>query len=71
MDLTKENQLKHCLQMLVDPTAEMTQVQLVDNLQFLDTLVKEEGEALPPKLKHYLEKRSYVKALSCLDASQE
>lgn len=35
-------------------------------IQALDALVREEGAAMDPQLRHYLERRSYQKALAYL-----
>lgn len=40
---------------------------LVDHLQRLDRLKEELGGQAPPMLLHYLEKRSYAKALDFLE----
>lgn len=67
MDFIKETRIKDCLQALVNPSESYNSTQVVDNLHFLDTLVKEDKGQLPQKLKHYLQKRSYTKALDYLN----
>jgi hypothetical protein len=42
---------------------------LVDHLQRLDHLKEELGGQAPPMLLHYLEKRSYAKALDFLEGN--
>lgn len=41
------------------------------SLAFLDKVVEEPGESLPPRLLHFLERRSYVKALAFLEEGEE
>ena len=41
------------------------------SLAFLDKVVKESSENLPPRLLHFLERRSYLKALAFLEEGEE
>lgn len=40
---------------------------VIGALQQLDAYAREHGEVIPSDLKHYLERRSYIKALAWLD----
>ena len=41
------------------------------SLAFLDKVVADSSESLPPRLLHFLERRSYVKALAFLEEGEE
>lgn len=42
---------------------------LREALDTLDRLLRQEGESMHPQLRHFLERRSYTKALEFLDAN--
>lgn len=44
---------------------------IATHLRRLDELGQELGKEAPPMLRHYLEKRSYTKALDCLEGRDE
>lgn len=56
------------LQYIAHPPTDHPDVELLAVLQRLDEVARDPEENLPPRLKHYLENRSYAKALACLEA---
>ena len=57
------------LMSIVEPQQTTAPMPLTAALAELDAAVRLGGDALPPKLRHYLERRSYQKALECIRAA--
>ena len=55
----------------IGPGADEEGPSLADQLRSIDQLTEEMGSDIPPMLQHYLEKRSYTKALDFLEGRDE
>ena len=60
------DKIKVCLQTITNPE-DAKSGELVDALKILDSILSENTMNLHPQLKHFLEKRSYQKALIWMD----
>lgn len=61
--------IREYLSTIVFPS-EINQLDLMTALRNLDEVVAENGEMLDPKLRHFLQNRSYEKALLWIDGGQ-
>lgn len=59
------------LRYIAHPPPNRPDVELLAVLQRLDEIVRDPDAGLPLRLRHYLEQRSYVKALATMDALEE
>lgn len=63
MEPSDLEQLKNNLRVIIEPSHGNGQPSLVDALGNLDEFLAQKSSGLDPKIKHYLERRSYAKAL--------
>ena len=76
MVMTPQEKLHQALSMMmkgieIGPVADDEGPSLADQLRSIDQLKEELGSEIPPMLQHYLEKRSYTKALDFLEGRDE
>ena len=64
-----ENQVKEQLNLLMDSIRRSDGPAMAASMERLDALLAEGRDTLPPRLAHFLEKRSYAKALQLLDGA--
>ena len=74
--MTPQEGLHQALSMMmklieIGPGADEDEPSIADQLRSIDQLKEELGPEIPPMLLHYLEKRSYTKALDFLDGRDE
>lgn len=58
--------LEQSLEAIVDPNAIEGGPSIMDALQEVETVLKNDTDSMDPQLRHFLERRSYVKALEHL-----
>jgi len=62
-------EIKKCLRVITTPKAAKPG-ELGESLRRLDEIVKDSKADLPPRLRHFLENRSYAKALVWLEGEE-
>lgn len=64
------NEIQVALEVILNP-AKLEQGAMVQAIKSLDTIWKERGRELSPDLVHYLQRRSYEKALAFIEADPD
>jgi hypothetical protein len=66
-----QSEIRECLLSLVESMSTANGAAMIAGMERLDRFVSADGASLPPRLMHFLENRSYAKALDFLGGSGE
>lgn len=66
---TQSQHLVNLLQKVIDP--QVQKENKIQTMKELDSLAHEKGQGIDPELKHFLQRRSYEKALSFLKGQKQ